>query len=222
MISATDQQPDLAARFLSLAEQLMLNLGYPGLALLIVVEQLIPPLPSTLILPLAGVLASQGAWSLTGVIIAGTVGSLVSALIFYGLGRWLDQAVLGRLLERYGRWLGLDAARFEQVMRQFDRRGPLLVFAGRFVGTVRSLISIPAGMRRMRLALFLPLTALGSGLWNTVLASAGMLLGERWDELGALIARYDQLSLAVLVLAIAGFVLWLVWRRRAKQSPVSG
>lgn len=222
MISTVDQQSDLAARFLSLAEQLMLSLGYPGLAVLIVVEQLIPPIPSTLILPLAGVLASQGTWSLQGVIIAGTVGSLVSALIFYGLGRWLDQAVLGRLVNRYGRWLGLDAARFEQVMRQFDHHGPLLVFAGRFVGTVRSLISIPAGMCRMRLALFLPLTALGSGLWNTVLASAGMFLGERWDELGALIARYDQLSLAVLLLAIAVFLLWRVWCRRAKQSPVSG
>jgi membrane protein DedA with SNARE-associated domain len=222
MISATNQQPDLATRFLSLAEQLMLSLGYPGLVLLIVVEQLIPPIPSTLILPLAGVLASQGVWSLTGVIIAGTVGSLVSALIFYALGHWLDQAILGRLLDRYGRWLGLDAARFEQLMRQFDRHGPLLVFTGRFVGTVRSLISIPAGMRRMHLALFLPLTALGSGLWNSMLATAGMLLGERWDELGALIARYDRLSLAMIFLAIVGIVLWQVGRRRAKHSPKIG
>ena len=217
MLSTMGQQPDLATRFLSLAEQFMLSLGYPGLAMLIVVEQLIPPIPSTLILPLAGILVSQGVWNLTGVLLAGTVGSLVSALIFYALGRWLDQTAIGRLLDRYGRWLGLDGARFEQMMQQFDRHGPLLVFTGRFVGTVRSLISIPAGMRRMRLALFLPLTALGAGLWNTMLVGAGMLLGERWGELSALIARYDQLSIAVLLLAIASVVLWQVGCRRAKQ-----
>jgi membrane protein DedA with SNARE-associated domain len=203
-----------AERLLHWAEGVMLALGYPGLALLIAIEQLIPPIPSTLFLPLAGFLASQGAWSLPGVIIAGTVGSLVSALIFYGVGRWLDQSLLDRLLDRYGRWLGVDAARFERVMRQFDRHGPLLVFVGRFVGTVRSLISIPAGMRRMRLAIFLPLTAIGSGLWNTLLAGAGMLLGEGWSEIGPMVARYDQAALAVLALVIAAAVLVKLRQRR--------
>lgn len=210
------------AQLLGWAEGVMLALGYPGLALLIVIEQLIPPIPSTLFLPLAGFLASQGAWSLPGVIIASTVGSLVSAMLFYGLGRWLDQSALDQLLDRHRRWLGVDAARFDQVLQQFDRHGPLLVFVGRFVGTVRSLISIPAGMRRMRLAVFLPLTALGSGLWNTLLAGAGMLLGERWNEIGALIARYEQLALAMLSLASAGVVLWQVWHKRTKRSTVSG
>lgn len=210
------------AQLLGWAESVMLALGYPGLALLIVIEQLIPPIPSTLFLPLAGSLASQGAWSLPGVIIASTVGSLVSAILFYGLGRWLDQSALDRLLDCHGRWLGVDAARFDRMLRQFDRHGPLFVFVGRFVGTVRSLISIPAGMRRMRLAVFLPLTALGSGLWNTLLAGAGMVLGEHWGEFGALIARYEQLSLAVLGLAILGAVLWRVWRRRTKWPAMSG
>ena len=212
-MNTTSAPPGLAEQFLSWAEGVMLTLGYPGLTLLIVVEQLIPPIPSTLILPLAGFLASQGVWSLPGVILSGTAGALISALIFYALGRWLDGAVLDRLLDRYGRWLGVSAARFALVMRQFDRYGPLLVFVGRFVGTVRSLISIPAGMRRMRLALFLPLTALGSGLWNTVLASAGMLLGERWSELESAITRYDQTTLVAVLLAVGAVLLWPFWRK---------
>jgi membrane protein DedA with SNARE-associated domain len=219
-MSAHADEQSWAEQLLGWAEDVMLTLGYPGFALLIALEQLIPPIPSTLFLPLAGFLASQGTWSLQGVILAGTVGSLVSAMIFYGLGRWLDQSALNRLLDRYGRRLGVDAARFDRLLRQFDCHGPLLVFVGRFVGTVRSLISIPAGMRRMRLAVFLPLTALGSGLWNTLLAGAGMLLGERWGDLGALIARYEQLSLVVLALAILGAVLWRVWHRRTKWPPM--
>lgn len=190
-----------SAGILAWAEQLMLALGYPGLALLIVLEQLIPPIPSTLILPMAGFMAGRGVWSLPGVIAASTLGSLVSALILYELGRRLDQGALGRALDRYGSWLGVDAARFAALMARFDRHGPLLVFAGRFVGTLRSLISIPAGMRRMRLAVFLPLTALGAGLWNTILATGGMLLGERWADLGTWVVRNDELTLAALALA---------------------
>lgn len=144
--------------------QLMRGLGYPGLALLIVVEQLVPPIPSTLFLPAAGFLVSWGAWSLPGVIAAATTGSLVSAVLLYDLGRWLDQSLLSRLADHYGRWAGRSAARIDRVLATFDRHGPGLAFAGRFVGTVRSLISIPAGMRRMPLTIFLPLTALGAGL----------------------------------------------------------
>lgn len=196
------------------AEQVMRALGYPGLALLIVLEQLIPPIPSTLILPAAGFLVSQGVWSLPGVVAAATVGSLTSALILYALGRRLDEARLAGLAARYGRLVGLNAARLAASMAAFDRHGPALVFAGRFVGTVRSLISIPAGMRRMPLAIFLPLTALGAGMWNTLLAVGGMLLGERWAELGAWVARYDDLALAALALGLAALVGVALLRRR--------
>lgn len=197
------------------AEQLMLGLGYPGLALLIVIEQLIPPIPSTLILPTAGFLVSRGVWSLPGVIVAATIGSLLSALLLYGLGRWTDQALLGRLADRYGRWAGLSAARIDRVLATFDRYGPALVFTGRFVGTVRSLISIPAGMRRMPLSIFLPLTALGASLWNALLATAGMLLGERWAELEPLVAQYDDVTLLVVAAAV---IILLVARWHVRRS----
>lgn len=207
-------QPTNLPEPLAWAEQLMLALGYPGLALLIVLEQLIPPIPSTLILPMAGFMASQGVWSLPGVIAASTLGSLISALILYELGRRLDQAALGRLLDRHGRWLGVSSAGFSSVMERFERHGPILVFAGRFVGTVRSLISIPAGMRRMRLALFLPLTALGSGLWNTLLVVGGMLLGDRWAAIDGWVAQYDDLLLAGLATALALVIGARLLRRR--------
>lgn len=214
--STGPESSSLAERLLAWAEQVMLGLGYPGLALLIVVEQLIPPIPSTLILPAAGFLVSRGVWSLPGVIAAATLGSLLSALMLYGLGRWLDQALLGRLANRYGRWAGLDAARIDWVLATFDRYGPALVFAGRFVGTVRSLISIPAGVRRMPLTIFLPLTALGAGLWNALLATAGMLLGERWAELEPLVAQYDDVTLLVVAAAVVTLLVarWLVRRPR--------
>lgn len=213
MTSKTPEAFHLPQQLIAWAEQLMIELGYPGLALLIVVEQLIPPIPSTLILPAAGFLVSRGVWSLPGVIVAATLGSLVSAIMLYGLGRWLDQAVLGRLAERYGRWAGLSAARIDRVLTTFDHYGPILVFAGRFVGTIRSLISIPAGMRRMPLAIFLPLTALGAGLWNTLLAVAGMFLGERWAEIEPLIAQYDDLTLLVAAAALTVLLLIRLVRR---------
>lgn len=218
-MTSNQQSPlDLAAPLLAWFEAVMVGLGYPGLALLIVLEQLIPPIPSTLILPLAGFLVSQGVWSLPGVIVAATVGSLISALVLYGVGRRLDQLALGRLLDRYGRWMGVDGARFTRVIASFDRHGPLLVFAGRFIGTVRSLISVPAGMRRMRLAVFLPLTALGAGLWNTLLASAGMLLGERWGELEPRIAQYDDLALVALAAVLVAALGLRLSRRSARQQ----
>lgn len=202
----------------SWAEQVMLSLGYPGLTLLIIIEQLIPPIPSTLILPVAGFLVAQGAWSLPGVILAGSAGSLISALILYGAGRWLDEAVVARVAARFGRPIGVGPERLAVVLAAFDRHGPALVFAGRFVGTVRSLISIPAGMRRMRLAVFLPLTALGTTLWNTLLVGAGMVLGDRWAEVGAAVARYDDLSLPILGVALVAVILWRYALRRRRVS----
>nr|MCU0493454.1 DedA family protein [Chloroflexaceae bacterium] len=139
-------------------EGLMLTLGYPGLTLVIVLENLFPPIPSTVIMPFAGFLVSQGQFSFVGVLLAGTLGSLISAMMLYYLGRWLDETLVHRAVSRYGRYIGVSEAGFERGMRLFDSYGPAMVFFGRFIGTVRSLISIPAGMRRMSLAIFLPLT----------------------------------------------------------------
>lgn len=203
-------------QFLSWVQQILGSLGYLGLTLLIVLEQLVPPIPSTLILPVAGFMVSQGAWSLPGVLIAATAGSLISAMILYRLGRLLDERLLSRLAARHGRLIGLGPAQIERALAAFDRHGPALVFAGRFVGTVRSLISIPAGMRRMRLAIFLPLTALGSGLWNTLLVVGGMLLGERWAEIDTWLARYDDLLWLGLAMALVLLLGFRLWRRRGR------
>lgn len=202
-------------------ETIIVNLGYPGIALAMMLENLFPPIPSIIIMPFAGFLVSQGRFSFAGIVIAGTIGSLMSALILYYVGRWADELLIRQLVRRFGPSLGISEAKLDRVLHVFDRYGPAMVCFGRCISLVRSLISIPAGMRRMRLSVFLPLTAIGSGLWNALLGYAGMLLGQHWQTALGLIDQYDQfVALAVAALAL----LWLahrVWHGRMRHRALA-
>jgi membrane protein DedA with SNARE-associated domain len=188
-------------------ERVIEALGYPGILGLMFLEGLFPPIPSEVIMPFAGSLAGQGRLSLGGIVAAGTLGSLLVALLYYGLGRWLDARAVRQFIRRYGRWLFLTEQDWERAMRAFHRLGEGVIFAGRLVPGLRSLISIPAGLDKMPLVPFLLLTTLGSAAWNALLAQIGILLGANWEAILSALDRYEQIVNAVLLGLVALVVL---------------
>jgi len=197
----------------------METLGVWGAALLVAIESLFPPIPSELILPLAGFTASRGSFDLVTVILATTAGSLAGALLLYWLG-----AAVGA--ERLARWADriplMSADDVVTAMAWFHRFGPIAVFIGRFIPIVRSLISIPAGVDRMRLWLFVLLTAVGSGLWNTLFVVLGFVLGENWTVVEDIASRYSRAVLIAAIVVVAALIVWrivrVVRRERAKRA----
>ncbi len=185
------------------------TLGYGGVAFLVALENLFPPIPSEVVLPLAGFVAATGEASLVGMIVAATIGSMVGAFILYGIAAAIGPTRLRALVVRYGRWFGLDEGDVDRSESWFDSKANLAVLLCRCVPLMRSLISIPAGFRRMPILPFAMYTLLGSLVWNVVLIGAGYLLGERWEQVEA---PLDLLQKAVLAL-IAVAVIWFVWRR---------
>ena len=152
-------------------------LGYPGLTVLVALENVFPPIPSEVILPLAGFLTGQNRFSFPLVLIATTLGSLLGALVLYGIGMAVGQRRVRLLVERYGHWALLSPDDLTRAEQWFDRHGSVAVLTGRLVPVVRSLVSIPAGYRRMPLGQFLLLTGAGSALWNGALVALGWALG---------------------------------------------
>lgn len=197
-------------------------LGYPGVAALIFLENLFPPIPSEAILPLAGFLAGQGRMVLPLVIVAATLGAVAGALVLYALGAWFGDRRIRWLVNRYGRWLALTEDDLDLANGWFDRHGGKAVLLCRLLPIVRSLISIPAGLRRMPLSVFILYTALGAGLWNSVLVVAGWWLGENWEEVGDYVSYLEYPVIIAVILAIA----WYVWKRllnrpKTKVSPTT-
>lgn len=163
-------------------EQLIDTLGAFGVGLLMFVENVFPPVPSEVVLPLAGYRASQGDLSVALALIGGTLGSVIGVTLWYFAGRWLGADRLKRFAERHGRWLTLTPKDIDDVGDWFDRHGGKAVLIGRLVPGVRSLISIPAGICGMPLTRFLILTAIGTSAWNAVLIYAGFTLGDRFER----------------------------------------
>ena len=185
------------------------TLGYPGLTVLVALENVFPPIPSEVILPLAGFLTGQNRFSFLLVLIATTLGSLIGALILYAVGLAIGQRRVNSLVQRYGHWALLTPDDLTRAEDWFDRYGPVAVFTGRLFPVVRSLVSIPAGYRRMPLAQFLLLTGGGSALWNGALVGLGWALGENWHVIEEYVGW-----LQYVVIAVAAFlVLRFVWQR---------
>lgn len=194
----------------------METLGVVGAGLLVAIESLFPPIPSEIILPLAGFTASRGSFSLIGAIIATTIGSLVGALGLYYLGRYVGLARLRRWADRVPLMSSDDV---DKAMVWFGKHDRIAVLTGRFVPIVRSLVSIPAGVERMHLGLFLLLTLIGSGIWNSIFIILGFVLGENWTVVEGFMAQYSRLILVIAVLALAVIIVLRIRRhRRANRA----
>ena len=179
--------------------------GAWAIAALMLLENVFPPIPSELIMPLAGFNAARGGTPLWLAVLAGGLGSLAGAYLWYLVGRAFGAHRLRRLIARHGRWLTLTLSEFEVAEGWFQRHGRKIVFLGRFVPTVRTLISIPAGIERMPQAQFLLFTALGSFIWSGGLALAGYLLEDQYERVEHWI---NPVSTAVVV----GIIALYVWR----------
>ncbi|MFN3652078.1 MAG: DedA family protein [Armatimonadota bacterium] len=181
------------------------SMGLIGVAVLMFLENVFPPVPSELIMPLAGFLTVRGDFSLWAVIAAGALGSLVGQLPLYYLGRTVGPDRLRAWTERHGRWLAISPKEIDQAREWFDRYGGAVVFFARLVPGIRSLVSIPAGTARMHLAPFLLCTAAGTTIWSGVLAWLGTLLGRNYQ------AVEHYLTPATWVI-LGGIALWWLYR----------
>jgi membrane protein DedA with SNARE-associated domain len=194
---------------------LMEALGAPGVGLAIALENLFPPLPSEVFLPLAGFAAARGDLSLVAAIVWTTLGSVVGALALYGLGAALGRQRLRAIADRMPL---VDVTDIDKAEAWFARHGPKAVFFGRMVPLVRSMISVPAGVERMNIALFLALTAAGSLIWNSLFVLAGYYLGENWHIVEGYAGILSKVVLAAIAIAVVVFVVRRI-RGRRKVAP---
>ncbi|MFD5056196.1 DedA family protein [Streptomyces tendae] len=196
------------------AADLVDAMGAPGAGLAVALENLFPPLPSEIILPLTGFAAGQGVISLFAALFWTTLGSVVGAAVLYWIG-----ALVGR--ERmYAIWAKLPLVKtsdLERTEEWFAKHGTKAVFLGRMVPIFRSLISVPAGLERMPLPTFLVLTGLGSLVWNAVLVLSGYWLGDQWDKVGDYVGVISKAVLVMVVLALAFYIVVRVRSRGTAQ-----
>ncbi|HVE55072.1 MAG TPA: DedA family protein [Ramlibacter sp.] len=159
------------------------RLGYAGIALLMLAENLFPPLPSELIMPFAGFLAARGDLNPVGVMAAGALGSLVGALPWYWAGRKLGAERLKDLAERHGRWIAITPGEIDRGKRLFEKKGALVLVFGRLVPALRTVVALPAGLARMGIVPFMLWTVLGSLIWTSLLTLAGYLLESQYERI---------------------------------------
>jgi membrane protein DedA with SNARE-associated domain len=187
-------------------ESIVETTGVFGIALLMFLENVFPPIPSELIMPLAGYIAAQGKANIVLVILAGALGSLAGAAFWYALGRLVDHGRVKRFADRHGRWITMTRKDVEKADDWFDAYGHWAVLFGRLIPTVRTLISIPAGLSEMTVRRFLLYSGIGTAIWTTMLALIGYALGREYSRFERWI---DPLSIAVVV-AIVAIYLWRV------------
>ncbi|MEB3168982.1 MAG: DedA family protein [Synechococcaceae cyanobacterium] len=198
--------------------QLVERWGYVGIFTAMVLENVIPPIPSELIMPLAGFYVGQGKLNFSLVVLAGLLGTVVGALPWYGIGRLVNEERLKHWLERHGRWVGVSPRELDQSRAWFTRHGGAVVFWGRLIPAIRTLNSVPAGVELMPFGPFLFWTTAGSLIWNLALTTAGWALGSRWQQALTFIKPAEGIvnkllaGLVLLVLAWLGRRIWL--RRR--------
>jgi membrane protein DedA with SNARE-associated domain len=211
LVAAQGGQSELTG-LAGLITDIIAALGPIGVGVLVALETVFPPIPSELILPLSGYLASRGRMSLAAVVIGATLGSLAGALALYWAGAALGQKRLRRLAERTPL---VEVDDLERAEGWFDRHGGLAVLIGRVVPVVRSLVSVPAGVERMPLWRFILYTIIGSGVYNLVLIGLGFVLGSRWKTVEQYSNYLNYAIYAAILVAVGLFALKRVRRRRA-------
>lgn len=189
--------------------------GYPGIAFLMALENLFPPIPSEAIMSAGGFAAARGDLSLFGVVLAGTVGTLIGTIPYYIVGRWIGTARIRDAFDRHGRRFGLKAKDVDKADAWFDRYNWQAVLFGRCVPGIRTFISIPAGTFEMPAASFLICTTIGTVIWNIILSVAGYTLGENWQRVEGLI---DPISKVVMIAVPLIAIIWFVRRWQSRRS----
>lgn len=191
---------------------LMTGLGYWGIGLLMFLENLFPPIPSELIMPLAGFTVSQGRMNFGLAVLAGTVGTMVGTFAWYYLGRVVNYQRLENWTILYGKWIGVTVVEIDRVNNWFNKHGSKAVFFGRMVPGIRTLISLPAGMNKMPITSFTLYSTMGTLIWTLALTTAGFLLGDNYAMIETYLAPISKLVLFGLI----GFIGYWLFRKFAK------
>ena len=195
------------------AQDVIEQFGYVGVALLVVVENVFPPIPSEIVLPFAGFVAQRGSESVVLMILAATVGSVGGALIMYWIAAVIGDERLHAFTRKFGKWVQIREVDLTRAEEWFDRHATSAVLLGRCVPLIRSVVSIPAGIRRMKLVPYIAYTFAGSLVWNILLIGAGALLGDNWERVGSYVGVFQWVVIALVIAVIARFTFG-VYRRR--------
>jgi len=190
-----------------LVESVIHSGGYAGIILAMVAENLFPPIPSEVIMPFSGSLIAQGKLSAVGVLLSGTIGSLIGALIIYSIGRSIGSERILSWIQRYGKFIFLKEETYQKMMDLFRAHGMPFILFGRLVPAFRSVISLPAGVERMKMSTFLLYTLVGTTLWNVVLMVAGIFLGHNWEAVIHVMDMYENIILIIVGILVSIFIL---------------
>ncbi len=201
--------------FVDISTDLVASLGYWGIGLLAAIELFFPPIPSEVILPFAGFTAQQGKLSLGWVIVAGTIGTMVASSVIYYLGKLVSQEALDRWIAKHGRKIGVTSTDWDKAQAWFDRNGYRSVFLGRFLPGIRSLVSLPAGLRRLGFKRFFILSTIGAAIWNSGLTIAGYALGDQFTQVENVVGLFTTIVLILLGVLIGWFA-YRAWRLRTR------
>lgn len=191
----------------------MNSLGYVGIALLMFSENLFPPIPSELIMPLAGFSVSQGEMELIPAITSGVIGTIIGAFPWYYLGRIFEESKLENLADKYGKWIFVSGGDIQKANKWFNRYGNIAVLLGRLVPGVRTLISLPAGINNMKMSSFIIYSTIGTLIWISLLTYAGYLLGENYTLIEKYIAPISKIALLSVGFL---FVIWVIRKQMTK------
>lgn len=211
---------NIAEQIIAWATSLIDTLGYIGLALLIALETLVPPIPSELILPLAGYRSATGKFDFYLMVIAATAGSLLGSSIIYAVGRWAGDKRIEGWIDRYGKWMVITRDDLAKSRTWFERYGTPAVIIARLIPGMRSIISLPAGLTGMPFGKFAILTVLGSAFWNFTLIGAGYLLGDNWSQVETWLDPISPIIYAAIVLAVVGFIVKRLLDRRRSSAAL--
>lgn len=193
------------------------SLGYVGIALLMMLENVFPPIPSEVIMPLAGFTVQQGKLEMLFVILAGTVGSVVGTLPWYYLGKVVGEKRLRQWIDKYGKWLTISSSDIDKSKRWFRKNGAAVVFFGRLIPGIRTYISIPAGFQGMSLFPYLLYSTIGTLLWIGLLSYAGFVLGQNYHQVKQYLAPVSGIVLTLLLIASA---IWFFGRLRQQREDL--
>jgi membrane protein DedA with SNARE-associated domain len=197
--------------------QFMEQYGYLGVFLMIALENVFPPIPSEIILPFGGFMTTYTSMTVPGVVIASTAGSVVGAVILYGIGLLLDVERLEKIINRFGHILRVSKEDIHKADAWFDKYGIWTVLFCRMVPLIRSLISIPAGMSNMKFWLFIVFTTVGTLIWNIILVSVGAALGDNWDRITEFMDIYSNIAYAIIGIGIIIFLVYFFNKKRKKS-----
>ncbi|HNR28889.1 MAG TPA: DedA family protein [Candidatus Dojkabacteria bacterium] len=189
------------------------TIGYPGVFISVFLESFFAPIPSEIILPFSGFVASTGKMNLIFVIVIATVAAYLGSLPFYFIGKWGEKPVIN-FINKYGKYLFIQQKDVDKVFGAFDKYGKGVVFFGRLIPMIRTLISFPAGVAKMQFARFSMYTLLGSLTWNILLTYAGYQLGDHWSVVSKWIEKYQNVILVLIIIAVLLYIIRRIKSRR--------